>query len=190
MSRMGTRHFDVLSDSLCDPAGVTAVAEPKRKIRPQVRMAVFVLLSVVAVFLSFLMPPPLSMLVQVCAVITVLRTAVMFLAGLRPDFAWNHNERIPAASLLPYVLGAVVIGVLSFMTPGGGLPGILGVVLALCVVAWGVTQYLWGEMTCTRGVWHNKDEWIDWASVDPLTRARWEATDEARRAAKEARRAA
>lgn len=187
MSRMGPRRFDVLSDSLCDPAAVTAVAEPKRRIRPQVRMAVFILLSVVAVFAAPFTPFP--MLVQVWAVITVLRTAVMFLAGLKPDSAWNHNPQIPAASLAPYVLSAVVIGLQSFMSPGGALPGILCLVLGLCVVAWGITQYIWDEMTCTRGVWHNKDEWIDWAPVDPSTRTRWEAAAEAKRAAKEARRA-
>ncbi len=151
-------------------------------------MGLFVLFSVLAFFIAPF--TPFGLLLMAWAVITVLRTGTMFILGHRPDAAWNHNARIPAALVIPYVASGLIIAALYMMSPAGMVGGISSIILSLFVAGWGASQYLRDEMTCTRGVWHSKEAWMDWTSVDAGTLTRWEAENAAKRTAKEARRAA
>jgi len=117
---------------------------------------------------------PYGPLLTAWGLIAIARVIVMAVAGGRPESRWCTDPRLPALSLAPFVIAGVLQAVTFLSGPAGLLPAIECIAASLGVVTWAVTQYLWDEMVCTRGVWHSRERWID-PSVAEETKARWEA---------------
>lgn len=118
--------------------------------------------------------PLYGFLLTAWGVITIARVVVMAVAAGRPASPWRTDPHLPALSLGPFVVVGVAQALIFLTGPGGLLPAIVCVVVSLVFVGWAVTQYLWDEMVCTRGVWHSRERWID-PAVTEETKARWVA---------------